>query len=86
MHKGSSADKEGLKRGMEITEIDNQRITTTNVQACYSKLIKPSSPTSIKVKEQRWKSIYNKFRTYLCEPDNSPPSKRKDRLSGVFSF
>lgn len=52
VHKGSSADKEGLKRGMEITEIDNQRITTTNVQACYSKLIKPSSPTSIKVKDQ----------------------------------
>ena len=40
VHKGSSADKEGLKRGMEITEIDNQRITTANVQACYSKLIK----------------------------------------------
>ena len=37
---------------MEITEIDNQRITTTNVQACYSKLIKPSSPTSIKVKDK----------------------------------
>lgn len=52
VHKGSSADKEGLKRGMEITEIDNQRITTTNVQACYSKLIKPSSPTSIKVKDK----------------------------------
>ena len=52
VHKGSSADKEGLKRGMEITEIDNQRITTANVQACYSKLIKPSSPTSIKVKDK----------------------------------
>ena len=52
VHKGSSADKAGLKRGMEIAEINNQKITTSNVQTYYSKLMQPSSPTSIEVKDK----------------------------------
>ena len=51
---------------MEITEIDNQRITTTN--ASFYKLIKPSSPTSIKVKDQDGKVYTINFGPIYANP------------------
>lgn len=52
VHKESSAAKAGIKRGVEITEINNQKITTSNWRNSYSKLWKPSSTSTIEVKDR----------------------------------
>lgn len=52
VHKDSSADKAGLKRGLEITEINNQRITQYNYQSNFYKLLQPSAPATLEVKDR----------------------------------
>lgn len=52
VHKGSSADEAGLKRGMEIAEINNQKITESNYQSNFYKLLQPTAPTTLEVKDK----------------------------------
>lgn len=56
VHKGSSADEVGLKRGMEIAEINNQKITEFNYQSNLYKLLQPTASTTLEVKDRNGKS------------------------------
>lgn len=56
VHKDSSADRAGLKRGMEIVEINNQKITEYNYQSNIYELLQPTAPTTLEVKDRNGKS------------------------------
>ena len=51
VYPGSSADKAGIKRGTEITRIDNQKFTEYNIGNYISRLLQPTSTSTIVVRD-----------------------------------